>query len=93
MLSKHVVEANHSTGKLDMLSQHTQHKHTIQNTLCKLTCIKEAAKAQYSGQADTAMHSTTRRTRARGAAEQAATTPWETRQEAGGIGLHQLIGN
>ena len=56
-----------------MLSQHTLHK---------LTCIKEAAKAQNSGQADTAMHCTTRRTRAKGAADQAATTPSETRQEA-----------
>ena len=49
-----------------MLSQHTLHK---------LTCIKEDAKAQNSGQADTTMHYTTRRTRAIGAAEQAATTP------------------
>ena len=46
-------------------------KHTLQ----KLTCIKEAAKAQNSGQADTVTSCTTRRTRARGAAEQAATTP------------------
>ena len=64
-----------------MLSQHTLHK---------LTCLKEAAKAQNSGQGDTAMCCTTRRTRARGAAEQAATTPWETGQETLGIGLHQL---
>ena len=47
-----------------MLSQHT---------LQKLSCIIEAAKAQNSRQADTA--NTTRRTRTRGAAEQAATTP------------------
>ena len=50
----------------DMLSQHT---------LQKITCIKEAAKAQNSGQADTASSCTTRRTRAGGIAEQAATTP------------------
>ena len=56
-----------------MLSQHTLHK---------LTCMKEAEKAQNSGQADTAMHCTTRRTRTRGAAEQTATTPWKTGQEA-----------
>ena len=73
MLSQHAVDANHSTGKLDMLSQHT---------LSKLTCIKEAAKAQNSRQADTATYCTTRRTRARGGVEQAATIPWETRQEA-----------
>ena len=53
-----------------------------QHTLHKLTCIQEAAKAQNSRQGDTAIHCTTRRTRATGAAEQAATTPWETRQEA-----------
>ena len=41
-LSQHAVETNHRSGKLDMLSQHT---------LQKLTCIKEAAKAQNSGQA------------------------------------------
>ena len=46
-------------------------KHTLQ----ELTCIKRAAKAQNSGQADTASSCTTRRTRAGGAAEQAATTP------------------
>ena len=44
----------------------------------KLTCIKEAAKAQNDRQADTATYCTTRRTRATGAAEQAATTPWKT---------------
>ena len=64
-----------------MLSQHT---------LSKLTCIKEAAKAQNSGQADTTICCTSRRTRVRGAAKQAATTPWETRQEVWGKGLHQL---
>ena len=47
----------------------------------KLTCIKEAAKAQNDGQVDTAMHCTTRRARATGAAEQATTTPWKTGQE------------
>ena len=49
-----------------MLSQHT---------LQELICIKKAAKAQNSGQAYAATSCTTRRTRARGAAEQAATTP------------------
>ena len=44
-LSQHALETNHRSGKLDMLSQHT-----LQN----LTCIKEAVKAQNSGQADTA---------------------------------------
>ena len=48
----------------------------------KLTCIKEAAKAQNDRQADTAMCCRTRSTRARGATEQAATTPWKTGQEA-----------
>ena len=43
-LSQHAVETNHRLGKLDMLSQHT---------LQKLP-IKEAAKAQNSGQVDTA---------------------------------------
>ena len=60
------------------------------HTLQKLNCIKEAAKAQNSGQADTILSCTTRRTRTREAAEQATTTPWETRQEASGIGLHKL---
>ena len=41
----------------------------------KLTFIKEAAKAQNSGLADTTTNCTTRRTRARGGAEQSATTP------------------
>ena len=50
----------------DMLSQHA---------LQKLTCIKEAAKAHNSRQADTTMSCTARRTRGRGAAEQAAITP------------------
>ena len=49
-----------------MLSQHT---------LQKVTCIKEAAKAQNSRQADTATSCTTRKTRARGAAEQTAIAP------------------
>ena len=49
-----------------MLSQHT---------LQKLTCIKGAAKAQNSGQADKGTGCTTRRTRARGTAEQAAAAP------------------
>ena len=65
-LSQHAVEANHRLGKLDMLSQHT---------LQKLTCIKEAAKVMNSRQADTALSCTTRRTKTRGATEQAATTP------------------
>ena len=56
-----------------MLSQHT---------LQKVNCTKEAAKTQDSGQAETALSCTTRRTRTGEAAEQAATTPWETRQEA-----------
>ena len=56
-----------------MLSHHTLHK---------LTCIEEAAKAQDSRQADTATVLYTRGTRTRVVAEQAATTPWETRQEA-----------
>ena len=47
----------------------------------KLTCIKEAAKAQNSRQADTAMCCTARRMRARGAAKLAAMTPWKTGQE------------
>ena len=60
----------HSAGTLS--------QHALQN----LTCIKETAKAQNSEQADTALSCTTRRTRTRGAAEQTATTPWDTRQEA-----------
>ena len=47
----------------------------FQHTLQKLACIKEAAKAQKSGQADTANGCTARRTRTRGAAAQAATIP------------------
>ena len=82
MLFQHVVQANHSLRKLvcypsihsaDTLSQHA---------LQKLRCIKESAKVQNSGQADTALRCITRRTRTRGAAEQAAITPWKTRQEA-----------
>ena len=53
MLSQHAVETNHSLEKLDMLSQHAQHRHAISVYTAKLTCIKEAAKAQNSGQADT----------------------------------------
>ena len=41
----------------------------------KFTCIKEAAKAQNSGQAGRATSCTTRRTRARGEAEHAGTMP------------------
>ena len=73
-------------------SQHRKARHAIPTYTAqahypsihctKLTCIKEAAKAQNSGHADTATCCITRRTRARGAAEQAATTPWDTRQEA-----------
>ena len=74
-LSQHAAEANHKSGKLDTLSQHTQCRHTIPAYTEKLACIKEAAKAQNSRQADTATSCTTRRTRARGAAEQAATIP------------------
>ena len=43
--------------------------------------MKEAAKAQNEQQADAAMCCTTRRTRATGAAEQAATIPKKTGQE------------
>ena len=80
-------------------SQHGKARHYLSihsasmlfwHTLHKLTCIKEAAKSQNSRQADTAIHCTTRRTRTREAAEQAATTPWKTGKEAWGIGLHQL---
>ena len=81
-LSQHAVEAIHSMGKIDMLSSIHSASMLSQHTLHKLTCIKQAVKAQNSRQADTAVHCTTRRTRARGAAEQAATTAWETRQEA-----------
>ena len=73
-VSQHAVEANHGLGKLDMLSQHTQCRHLSQHPLQKLTCIKETAKAQNSRQADTPLSCTTRRTRVREAAEQAATT-------------------
>ena len=52
-----------------------------QHTLHKINLHKRGCKAQNSRQADTAMHCTTRRTRARGAAELAATTPWKTGQE------------
>ena len=80
-LSQHAVEANHNMGKLDTLSQHTQHKPCYPSIHCtKLTCIKEAAKAQNDGQADKSMCCITKRTRAM--AEQVATTPWETGQEA-----------
>ena len=79
MLSQHAVEANHRCGKLEMLSQHTPSIHTTdalsKHTLQKLNCIKEATKAQNSGQADTATSCAVRRTIAKGTAEQAATTP------------------
>ena len=65
-----------------MVSQHTQCKHTTPVYIVHINLYKGAAKAHNSGQADTAMHCTTRRTRARGAAEQVATTPWETRHGA-----------
>ena len=44
-VNDNLTETNHRSGKLDMLSQHT-----LQN----LNCIRQAAKAQNSGQADTA---------------------------------------
>ena len=81
-LSQHAVEANHRPEKLDTLSQHT---------LWKLTCIKEAAKAQNIGQAETVKYChTTRRTGTRGAVQQAATTLQEAMQEAWSIELYQL---
>ena len=82
MLSQHAVEANHRSGKLDTLSQHTQGRHTIPAYTARNTSIKEAAEAQNSRQADTATSCTTRRARAIGAAEQAATTLQEDRQQA-----------
>ena len=75
-LSQHAVEANHGMRKLrHTIPAYTVQAHIFQHSLHRLTCIKEATKAQNSGQADTAMHCTTRRTRGRGTAEQAATTP------------------
>ena len=61
-------------------ARHTIPAYTAQthypNIHCeKLAFIKETAKLQNSGQADTATSCTTRRMRARGAAEEAATTP------------------
>ena len=43
-LSKHAVKTNHKSGKSDMLSQ---------DPLWHMHCIKEAAKGQNIGQADT----------------------------------------
>ena len=67
-LSQHAVETNHNMGKLTHYPSIHSASMLSQHTLCKLTCIKETAKAQNSRQADTARHCTTRRTRARGAA-------------------------
>ena len=53
-LSQHAVEINHRLQKPDMLSQHTQHRMLSQHALQIMCCIKEAAEAQNSGQADTA---------------------------------------
>ena len=61
-----------------MLSQNTQCRHTIPAYTAKSNLYKKVAKTQNSGQDDmvTQQNSyTTRRTRTRGAAEQAATTP------------------
>ena len=92
--ARHAIPAcsgrNHRSWKLDTLSHHTQCRHTIPTYIVKINLYKRGWKAQNSGQADTASSCTTRRTRTRGAAEQAATTPWETRQEARGTELHQL---
>ena len=44
MLSQHAIETNHMLGNSDTLSWHA-----LQN----MHCIKEAAKAQNRGQADT----------------------------------------
>ena len=52
-LSQHAIEANHRLGKLDMLSQHTECRHTIPAYTAKINCIKETAKAENSRQADT----------------------------------------
>ena len=92
--ARHTVPACSGTQSQPGKARHaipTYTAHTLsQHALQKLTCIKEAAKALNSRQADTALSCTTRRTRTRGAAEQEATTLWETRQEAWGIELHQM---
>ena len=93
--ARHTIPACSGSQSWHKTARHTVPTYTVQagypSIHCaKLTCIKETAKAQNSGQADTAMHCTTRRTRTRGAAELAAKTPWKTGQDSWGIGLHQL---
>ena len=52
MLSQHAVETNHRLGKSDMLFQHAQHRQAIPACTANIHCIKKAAKAQNSRQAD-----------------------------------------
>ena len=81
MLSQHAVEANHNTGNLEHYPSIHSTSTLSQHTLHEISFIKKAAKAQNDRQAGTAMHCTTKGTRARGDAEQAATTSWKTCQE------------
>ena len=71
MLSQHAVETNHRSGKLDMLSQHTQQRHAIPAYTAKINLQKP----QTSGKLTQQNSCTTRRTRTRVAAEQASTMP------------------
>ena len=78
--ARHTIPAYSGSQSQIRKARHTIPAYTLQThypSICckKLTCGKEAAKAQNSGEADTATSCTTRRTRARGAAGQAATTP------------------
>ena len=45
MLSQHGVEAYHGMGKLDMLSQHTQHKHAIPTYIAQINLYKGGYKS------------------------------------------------
>ena len=44
-LSQHAVEANHSMGKLDMISQHTKLKHTIPAYIAQIDLYKRGCKS------------------------------------------------
>ena len=83
MLSQHTTETNHWSGKLDMLSLHTQHKHTIpactsKSKLYKRGCKSPEQQTSWHSKIDVQLEEPEQEKQA----EQAATTPWETRQEA-----------
>ena len=84
--ARHAIPACSGSQSQIRKARHTIPAYTVQTHYpsihCKkLTSIKEAVEAQNSRQADTATSCATRRTRARGAVEQAATTLQEDRQE------------